>query len=768
VDYASSLLGLLPGARRGTPGVKELLSKVSSYLPAEQVERVRQATEFGAAAHQGQKRLSGEPYITHPVAAAEILAELHLDGDTLVGAILHDVIEDTPIAKADIARQFGNDVAEIVDGVTKLDQIRFKNREEAQAENFRKMLLAMVRDLRVILVKLADRTHNLRTIDALPPAKRRAIARETLDIYAPVAERLGLYSMKLELEDLGFRTLYPQRYRVIERALKKARGNQKEFLGKIHKQFEAQLKKAGIAARVEAREKHLYSIYRKMLRKRATLAEIVDVYGLRIIVDSADTSYRALGVVHSIYKPMPGRFKDYVAIPRINGYQSLHTTLFGPNGVPIEVQIRTEDMDRVAESGIAAHWKYKEGDSEGSAQQERARKWLSNLVEMQEGGNTEEFIESVKVDLFPDKVYVFTPKGEILRLPRGATVVDFAYAVHTDIGNRCVAAKVDRRLAPLRTVLRNGQTIQIITAKGARPSPSWVNFVVTAKARSAVRHYLKTLRRGEAEELGRRLLGQALAEFDLEHSDISEAAWAAALPELGLKSASELYERLGLGERLAPLVARRLLPHEHSGAADAAAIAAEGTGTEGALASRGAAADGAGVAGGGAPLAVAGTEGLLVTYANCCHPLPHEPILAFLSTGRGIVIHRATCGNVEDYHKHPEKWLPVSWQHKIARQFLAEIRIESVNRMGVLAALSAAIASTQTNVVHVTIEQRDAETSVIVFVLEVSDRKHLARVVRITRRMPDVLRVERTIAKVRRPERTRSARGPHTPPTPAP
>jgi GTP diphosphokinase / guanosine-3',5'-bis(diphosphate) 3'-diphosphatase len=741
VDYASSLLGLLPGARRGTPGVKELLSKVGSYLPPEQVERVRDAAEFGAAAHQGQRRISGEPYITHPVAAAEILAELHLDADTLVGAILHDVIEDTPIAKADIAQRFGNDVAEIVDGVTKLDQIRFKNREEAQAENFRKMLLAMVRDLRVILVKLADRTHNLRTIDALPLAKRRVIARETLDIYAPVAERLGLYSMKLELEDLGFRTLYPQRYRVIQSALKKARGNQKEFLGKIHKQFEVALKKAGITARVEAREKHLYSIYRKMLRKRATLAEIVDVYGLRIVVDSVDTSYRTLGVVHSVYKPMPGRFKDYVAIPRVNGYQSLHTTLFGPNGVPIEVQIRTEDMHRVAESGIAAHWKYKEGDSEGSAQQERARKWLSNLVELQEGGNSEEFIESVKVDLFPDKVYVFTPRGEILRLPRGATVVDFAYAVHTDIGNRCVAAKVDRRLAPLRTVLRNGQTIQIITAKGARPNPSWVNFVVTAKARSAIRHYLKGLRRGEAEDLGRRLLTQALAEFDLELEDVPAAAWESALPELGLKSASELYEKLGLGERLAPLIARRLLPPERAGGV-AAAGAAHGP-----------------EAGGPAPLAVAGTEGLLVSYANCCHPLPHEPIMAFLSTGRGIIIHREICGNVEDYHKHPEKWLPVAWQHKIAREFLAEIRIETINRLGVLAALSAAIANAQTNIVHVTIEQRDAETSVIVFVLEVTDRKHLARVMRVVRRMPDVLRVERTIAGARRPEPPRDSDG---------
>ncbi len=759
MDYASSLLGLLPGARRGTPGVRELLAKVATYLPSEQVERVRDAAEFGAAAHQGQTRLSGEPYITHPVAAAEILADLHLDADTLVGAILHDVIEDTPIAKSEIAQRFGNDVAEIVDGVTKLDQISFKNREEAQAESFRKMLLAMVRDLRVILVKLADRTHNLRTVDALPPAKRRAMARETLDIYAPVAERLGLYAMKLELEDLGFRTLYPNRYRVIERALKKARGNQKEFLSKIHKQFEVALKKAGIGARVEAREKHLYSIYCKMLRKRTTLSEIVDVYGLRIIVDCVDTSYRVLGVVHSVYRPMPGRFKDYVAIPRVNGYQSLHTTLFGPNGVPIEVQIRTEDMDRVAESGIAAHWKYKEGESEGSAQQERARKWLSNLVEMQEGGNSEEFNESVKVDLFPDKVYVFTPKGEILRLPRGATVVDFAYAVHTDIGNRCVAAKVDRRLAPLRTVLRNGQTVQIITAKGARPNPSWVNFVVTAKARSAVRHYLKSLRRGEAEELGRRLLAQALDEFDLALTDIPESAWAAALPELGLTQVSELYEKLGLGERLAPLVARRLLPADHAGGADAAhgaPGAADAVGTP--PAGDGTARPVAESVAAPAPLAVAGTEGLLVSYAHCCRPLPHEPILAFLSAGRGIVIHREVCGNVEDYHKHPEKWLPVVWQHKIARQFLAEIRISAVNRMGVLAALSAAIANAQTNVVHVTIEQRDAETSVIVFVLEVSDRKHLARVMRVVRRMPDVLRVERTIAGARRADSSRGAR----------
>src|ERR1700745_1574747 len=522
MDYASSLLGLLPGGRR-TPGLKELLGTVGSYLPAEQVGRIREAAEFGTSVHQGQKRLSGEPYTPPPVAAASILAALHLDADTIVAAILHDVIEDTPTPKDQLAARFGAPVAELVDGVTKLDQIKFKSREEAQAESFRKMLLAMVRDLRVILVKLADRMHNMRTIEAMSAPRRRAIARETLEIYAPIAERLGLYNMKLELEDLGFKALYPRRYLVLERALKKARGNQKEFLKKIEQQLNAALVKNEIVAKVETREKHLYSIYKKMRRKRAILNEIVDVYGLRIVVDRTDTCYRGLGIVHAVFKPMPGRFKDYIAIPRVNGYQSLHTTLFGPNGVPIEVQIRTEDMHGVAEAGIAAHWKYKSGEAAAdSMQQARTREWLSNLVELQEDGTSEEFLESVKVDLFPDKVYVFTPKGTILRLPSGATVVDFAYAVHTDIGNRCVAAKVDRSLTPLRTVLRNGQTVEIITAKGATPNPSWVNFVVTAKARSAIRHYLKGLRRTEAIALGAKLLAQALGEFSLSLEDVSE------------------------------------------------------------------------------------------------------------------------------------------------------------------------------------------------------------------------------------------------------
>jgi RelA/SpoT family (p)ppGpp synthetase len=717
MDYASSLLGLLPGGRR-TPGLKELLASVGTYLPAEQVARIREAAEFGASAHKGQKRLSGEPYIAHPVAAAAILADLRLDGDTIVAAILHDVIEDTPTPKDQLAARFGAAVAELVDAVTKLDQIKFKSREEAQAESFRKMLLAMVRDLRVILVKLADRMHNMRTIEAMSTPRRRAIARETLEIYAPIAERLGLYNMKLELEDLGFKALYPRRYLVLERALKKARGNQKEFLKKIEQQLNAALVKNEIVAKVETREKHLYSIYKKMRRKRAILNDIVDVYGLRIVVDRTDTCYRALGIVHSVFKPMPGRFKDYIAIPRVNGYQSLHTTLFGPNGVPIEAQIRTEDMHRVAESGIAAHWKYKAGEGSGSIQQERTREWISNLVELQEDGSSEEFLESVKVDLFPDKVYVFTPKGEILRLPSGATVVDFAYSVHTDIGNRCVAAKVDRRLTPLRTVLRNGQTVEIITAKGAMPNPSWVNFVVTAKARSAIRHYLKSLRRTEAIALGQRLLNQALGEFRVSLDDVTPEAQAAVLGELGMKDLDELYENIGLGERLAPLVARRLLP---------AAQAEDGSTTL-------------------APLSIAGTEGLLVTYARCCFPIPGDPIFAFLSAGRGVVIHRENCVNVEDYRKHPEKWLPVTWQAASDRVFSSEIRVYAVNRTGILAAVAAAIANLETNIDRVAIDEHGSDAVVLIFELRVHDREHLARIIRVIRRMPDVVRVARSLA----------------------
>jgi RelA/SpoT family (p)ppGpp synthetase len=722
VNYASSILGFLPGGRRAT-GISQLLEKLEAYLPPAQVERVRDAYEFGAEKHRGQKRMSGEPYITHPVAVADILADLRLDADTIAAAILHDVIEDTPTAKAEIAGLFGQVVAELVDGVSKLDQIQFKNRQEAQAESFRKMLLAMVRDIRVIMVKLADRMHNMRTVGAMPPVKRRRTARETLEIYAPIAERLGLYTVKLELEDLGFRALYPHRYKVLERELKRARGNQKEFVSKISENFKTALSKAAINGNVEGREKHLYSIYRKMQNKGISINEMVDVYGFRIIVDAQDTCYRALGLVHSLYKPMPGRFKDYIAIPRVNGYQSLHTTLFGPNGIPIEVQIRTEEMHRIAESGIAAHWKYKTGEgSSGDEEHDRAREWLANLVQIQEGGSSEEFLESVKVDLFPDKVYVFTPKGEILRLASGATAVDFAYAIHTDVGNRCVAAKVDRRLVPLRTSLRNGQTVEIITAKGATPNPSWSNFVVTAKARAAIRQYLKNLKRGEAAELGKRLLGQALDEFSVSLKKIPAPRIDAVVKELDLMDAQELYEKIGLGERLAPLVARSLLPAADTGSETAAPPNAAG------------------------PLMIAGTEGLLVTYARCCFPIPNDPIMAYLSAGRGVMIHRQNCPNLAEYRKQPEKWISVAWENAGDRVFASEIKVQVTNKMGVLAAVASSIAETETNIDHVSLLERDGDTSSLKFELQVRDRKQLARILRTVRAMPDVLRVSRSIA----------------------
>ena len=717
MDVTSSLRSLLPYGRRSI-GISQLVSKLEGYLPPAEVERIQDAYDFAFEAHQGQRRRSGEPYITHPVAVADLLADLRLDPQTLIAAILHDVIEDTPTLKEEINRRFGQEVADLVDGVSKLDQIQFKSREEAQAESFRKMLLAMVRDIRVIMVKLADRTHNMRTLGAMPLAKRRTVARETLDIYAPIAHRLGMHAIKTELEDLGFRSMYPRRYRVIENAVRRAKGNQKQVVGRISDSLRTALDRAGITARIEGREKDPYSIYQKMRRKKVALGEIVDVYGLRIVVDSVDTCYRTLGSVHSVYKPMPGRFKDYIAIPRANGYQSLHTTLFGPNGMPIEVQIRTEDMHKVAESGIAAHWQYKAGDAGDRSHSDRAREWLQQLVEIQQGGSSEEFLESVKVDLFPDKVYVFTPKGEIRRLPRGATCVDFAYAVHTDVGNRCVAAKVDRRLVPLRTPLRNGQTVEVITAKGATPNPSWANFVVTAKARAAIRQYLKNLKRGEAMELGRRLLNQALEEFSLSLRKLPAGAVESVVKEFGLRSPEELFEKIGLGERIAPFVARRLMP------ADA----------------------GDGIAGGGGALAIAGTEGLVVTYARCCFPIPNDPVLANLSSGRGVVIHREACGNLASFRKQPEKWVPVTWQASADRLFHVEIKVEVTNRMGVLAQVAAAISATQSNIDRVSVVERDSDSSTLIFELLVHDRRHLARVIRAIRGMPEVLRVLRTLA----------------------
>ena len=717
MDVTSSLRSLLPYGRRSI-GINQLIAKLEGYLPPAEVERVQDAYDFAFGAHQGQRRRSGEPYITHPVAVADLLADLHLDPQTLIAAILHDVMEDTPTLKDEITERFGNEVADLVDGVSKLDQIQFKSRAEAQAESFRKMLLAMVKDIRVIMVKLADRTHNMRTLGSMPPARRRAIARETLDIYAPIANRLGMHAIKVELEDLGFRSLYPRRYKVIETAVRKAKGNQKQFLGKIGDALRSALQKAGIEGLVEGREKDAYSIYQKMRRKKVSLGEIVDVYGIRIVVREVDTCYRTLGVVHGVYKPMPGRFKDYIAIPRANGYQSLHTTLFGPSGTPIEVQIRTSAMHQVAESGIAAHWQYKDGDDSARTYSERAREWLQQLVDIQQGGNSEEFLESVKVDLFPDKVYVFTPKGDILRLPRGSTCVDFAYAVHTDVGNRCVAAKVDRRLVPLRTPVRNGQTVEIISAKGATPNPSWINFVVTAKARASIRQYLKNLKRSEAVDLGRRLLNQSLEEFSLTLRKVPAETIDAVVRDLGLRNEEELYEKIGLGERVAPLVARRLLPLDADSVPDTHA----------------------------GPLAIAGTEGLVVAYARCCFPIPNDPILANLSTGRGVVIHREACGNLATFRKQPDKWISVAWRPAVDQLFHVEIKVEVTNRMGVLAQVASAISGTQTNIDRVSLIERDSDSSTLIFELMVQDRRHLARVIRAIRAMPEVLKVTRSLA----------------------
>jgi GTP pyrophosphokinase len=718
MDYAATILSRLPGIARRDHGVRKLIETLDSYLPAEQVAKVLEAYEFGADAHEGQTRKSGEPYITHPVAVAQELAEMHLDWEAICAAILHDVVEDTEASLEEITEKFGEDVAIIVDGVSKLDQIQFRSRAEAQAESFRKMMLAMISDIRVILVKLSDRLHNMQTLGAMPAAKKKRIARETLDIYAPIANRLGINSMKVQLEDLGFKHLYPFRYRVLENALKKSKGSQKQIVKRISEQFAKAMKEDGIEGEIIGREKHLFGIYRKMTEKKRVLSDIVDVYGFRIIVDDVSTCYQVLGLVHQLYKPMPGRFKDYIAIPRINGYQSLHTTLFGPKGLPLEVQIRTRHMDRVAESGVAAHWMYKADDRSDGTPQRRAREWLANLAELQRSGTSEEFLESVKVDLFPDKTYVFTPKGDIMPLPKQSTTVDFAYAVHTDIGDRTVAAKVNRRLVPLRTQLQNGQTVEIITARGARPNPNWLTFVRTAKARTAIRQHMKNLRRAESVDLGRRLLDKSLKDLASSLRKVGKVRMNETLDELGLNKSEELFEQIGLGERLAPLTARLLLGADDEGEAKEKS----------------------------ASLVVAGTEGMVVSYAKCCYPLPGDDVMGYLTAGRGIVIHRNNCGNLSNFRKQPEKWIAVSWEKNIGREFHCQIQCETRNRTGVLAEVAATIADSGSNIEQVEVISRHEDVSVLTFLLQVHDRTHLAKILRNVRKMSSVLKVSSTIA----------------------
>lgn len=706
---------------RGNParqadGLMAFLEELKRYLPEDQVVRFEQAYRFGESAHKGQLRLSGEDYIQHPLQVARILAGLHVDIETLVAAILHDVIEDTPITRAEIETRFGAEVAHLVDGVSKLTQISFPTHAETQAENFRKMLLAMVDDIRVILIKLADRLHNMRTLDSMPDAKRRLIAAETLEIYAPIAHRLGMNAWRLELEDLGFRNHYPYRYRVLAKRLRDRRRHRRELIQRTEGTLERGLRSEGIDAQIRGREKHLYSIYCKMKSKGLSWSEVWDRYGFRIIVDREDTAYRVLGIVHHLYSPLPGKFKDYIAIPKANGYQSLHTVVIGPEGIPVEVQIRTVMMDQVAEAGIAAHWLYKSGEQHAGSTAYRAREWLRELIEIQNRvGSSVEFLENVKIDLFPDEVYVFTPRGEIRRLPRGSTPVDFAYSVHTDLGNSCVAAKVDRQLVPLRTVLQSGQLVEILTAHGARPNPAWLNFVVTAKARTNIRQYLKNLERTEAKALGEQLLNQILSRSHTSLRRLAPESLSRLAQSLKLADVDELLVQIGLGERPAILVAHAVL---QSPGGDLPTLQS-------------------------VPIVIRGTEGLVVTCARCCYPIPGDDIAGFLSAGRGMVIHRADCPNLAEHRKAVDKWIEVAWEPGLKKDFSVGFRVDAENQRGVLAQIASRIAELGSNIEQVSVTERDGLMATLSFVCAVRDRKQLANLFRHVHRLPGVVRIAR-------------------------
>ncbi|MBI1942333.1 MAG: bifunctional (p)ppGpp synthetase/guanosine-3',5'-bis(diphosphate) 3'-pyrophosphohydrolase [Betaproteobacteria bacterium] len=692
------------------------------YLKPSDVARLADAYRFSESAHAGQTRQSGDPYISHPLAVAEILAGWHLDGQALVAALLHDVMEDTSVTKAEISDTFGKPVAELVDGVSKLDKIEFQSAEDAQAENFRKMLLAMARDVRVILIKLADRLHNMRTLAAVAPAKRRRVAQETMEIYAPIANRLGLNALFHELQELAFAHMHPMRYRVLAKATRAARGNRREVIGKIEAAVRARLAEAGVAAGVSGREKHLYSIYRKMIEKHLSFAEVHDMYGFRIVVKDQPTCYLTLGLLHGLYKPVPGKFKDYIAIPKANGYQSLHTALIGPYGVPVEVQIRTEQMHRLAEAGVASHWMYKSEVDSLSDLQKKTHQWLQSLLEIQsQSGDSHEFLEHVKVDLFPDEVYVFTPKGRIMSLPRGATAVDFAYAVHTDIGNRCVAAKVNGELVPLRSELRNGDRIEIITTGYAKPNPAWLQYVRTGKARSNIRHFLKTMQYDESAALGERLLEQALKAVGQSTAAIEQANWERTVRDSGARSRQELLADIGLGRRLPAVVARRLL--RRSEREDAR---------------------GGGPRGAGASVVIRGTEGMAVQLASCCRPIPGDAIVGSMKKGQGLVVHTAECRQAARSRRvEPEQWLDVEWDRKTSRLFQAAIRVTVANQRGVLAKVASEIAQAGSNIDSISMEEDRAVYTTMLFVLEVGNRQHLARVMRQLRRLPEVEKLAR-------------------------
>jgi RelA/SpoT family (p)ppGpp synthetase len=698
--------------------VDALEHKLSSYLDPSQVRKVLKAYEFANRSHEGQERQSGDPYITHPIAVAHILADMHMDHESLMAALLHDVIEDTPATKSQLSWRFGKTVSTMVDAVSKLTEIEFSSKAEQQAESFQKMTLAMARDIRIVLVKLADRLHNMRTLGVLAPEKRRRIARETLEIYAPIAQRLGMNDMRVEFEDLGFAALYPLRYRRLREAMKASRGNRKELVDEIKTMIEERIDSENIESAVMGREKHLWSIYQKMKSKRKSFRQIMDVYAFRILVTSVDDCYRVLGIVHNLYKPVPGEFKDYIAIPKANGYQSLHTVLLGMHGVPIEVQIRTEEMDAMANYGIAAHWLYKSGQTD-EANHARATRWVRGLLDLQQqAGNSLEFIEHVKTDLFPDEVYVFTPKGQIIELPSGATAVDFAYAVHTQVGNRCVACQINGQLASLSQSLESGDKVRIITTKNAQPNPAWLNFVITAKARSAIRHFLKHQQHEESVDLGKRLLDRALHSFGSSYKQIRKSQIKKLLMETGAPTFESVLEQIGLGSRVAYAVANLLVPENKRVKPQDAAR-------------------------GNSPILIDSSDGLIISYAKCCHPIPGDHIMGHISPGRGLVVHQESCKNLDDIRLNPEKCIPLNWSPTVEGEFTADVKVEVAAERGIIAILASRVTEQNAPIEQIRLNERDAHTNIVALTVKVKNRIHLANIMRRIRTLKPVQKVYR-------------------------
>jgi len=704
-----------------TPSLPEPVLKLrdllNTYLEPDKVATIIRAFELGAEAHQGQTRKTGEPYILHPVAVAGILANMRMDNQSVTAAILHDTLEDTPLTKEEITEQFGNEIADLVDGVTKLDKMKFRTRIEADAESFRKLMLAMSRDLRVIFIKLADRLHNMRTMGAMDPVSRRRIARETLDIYAPIADRLGMNAIKSELEDLGFKNLYPWRHRTIAEHISTTTGNRREVIANIKEALKSKMTEAGVPCRINGREKTPYNIYKKMLSKDLSFSEVTDVYAFRIVTDSEPHCYMALGTVHSLYQPKPGRFKDYIALPKANGYQSLHTILNSPYGLPVEIQIRTEEMDVVAEKGAAAHWQYKSGETSTGSAQVRAREWLMQLVEVQRHtGDSMEFLDSAKADLFPDEIFVFTPMGKIIDLRRQSTALDFAYAIHTDVGNHTQSILVDKSEVPLSTRLSNGQTVEVITDSEVFPKPEWLEFVGTAKARTAIRHYIKSLEQEDTVALGLRMLERALNARGSSVEEVPQKKLDRFLKNNHFKRQEDLLTDLALGNSLANIVAAKLAPESglKAGKKDTAEA-----------------------------LTIAGSEGSAVEFGACCYPVPGDPIMGYVTAGKGVVVHRVRCRNTREFRKHPDRCLDVTWAPITRSMFKVALRILTRNIPGVLANISASIGEAGSNIEKVEQPETNPETAVLLFTISVHDRDHMARVIRRLKRNKTVIKVSR-------------------------